>query len=518
MNGTALADDPTTSTANGNNFTRASMIGMFIALQLCQLTQPFGSLLFRGGGGSFWRCNPISSFTEACIIYFYLGRNVFFTLRRERGKVVQNLQLIAGALLLLRAANADEDAEGLLDELMTGSLLERLQDEHTEISAIPEITTREADIGDTSIVSMSTGAAPSTFSWQPSLESGNTTQISNHSPTSRIAHILHAAFGNNALARRDFRVDLFTAFTEVCVIIKMLAIRGNGWFNAAGMLLVLGWIAVQNLLIILHSREMEEDEMIDTVRMTARLDKDLLEWEWWWDTFFLVLHLPFLGYPCYLISFHPWISPHATGFLAFLRGCGWFLDIWLSFMTAKFSFWATVYWVFFGWCGFRRRRRLWKTLLYLVLPVMFAWLCLAATSHTQQICGPEKSKYCVGGDFKGFFAVNTNLHRLVDLGYEFLYKSLWLLFFLVLITVPYVLLTVPEGTEWDFVELLLPFVGILIPGWHWVNSTVEFLEKRFNRRKASLGNAVFVLVVFVIYLVHYDASKTYQPGWTSVFG
>ncbi|KAE9369354.1 hypothetical protein N431DRAFT_427518 [Stipitochalara longipes BDJ] len=518
MNGTVLAGGPDTSTATGNNFTRTSMIGMFIALQLCQLTQPYGSILFRDGGGSFWRCNPISSFTEACIIFFYLGRNIFHTWRRGRGEIMQGLQLIAGALLLLRAANADEDAEGLLDELLTGNLLDSAQDEHGEISGAPESTSREADIGDTSIVSMSTGATPSTISWQPSLESGNVSQANNHASTSKIGHILHAAFGNNALARRDFRIDLFTAFTEVCVIIKMLAIRGNGWFSAAGMLLVLGWIAVQNLLIVLHAREMEESEMIDTVRMTARLDKDLLQWEWWWDTFFLVLHLPFFGYPCYLISFHPWISPNTTGFLSFLRGCGWFLDLLLAFMTAKMSFWATLFSVFIGWCGFRRRRRFWKTLLYLALPIMLAWLCLAAMSHSQQICGPEKSKYCIGGDFKGFFSVDTNLHRLVDQGYEFLYKTLWLLFFLVIITVPYVMLTVPDGSDWDFVELLLPFVGLLVPDWHWINSTIEYLEKRFDRRKASLGNAIFVLVVFIIYLVHYDVANSYQPEWTSILG
>jgi hypothetical protein len=57
----------------------------------------------------------------------------------------------------------------------------------------------------------------------------------------------------------------------------MFAIRGNGWFSAAGKLPILGWIAVQNLLIVLHSREMEESDMIDTVCMKARLDKDLLE-------------------------------------------------------------------------------------------------------------------------------------------------------------------------------------------------------------------------------------------------
>ncbi|KAN0101669.1 hypothetical protein V8E51_012179 [Hyaloscypha variabilis] len=517
MNGTVLSGGPDTSTGSGNNFTRASMIGMFVALQLCQITQPYGSLLFRGSGGAFWRCNPISSFTEACIIYFYLGRNVFRTWRRGNGKVMEELQLVAGGLLLLRASNADEDAEGLLDELLTGSLLEPVQDERVE-SGAPESTSSEVDIGDASIVSISTGATPSTVSWQPSLESGNASQANNRTSTSKVAHILHAAFGNNALARRDFRIDLVTAFTELCVIVKMFAIRGNGWFSAAGMLLILGWIAVQNLLIVLHSREMEESDMIDTVWMTARLDKDLLEWEWWWDTLFLALHLPFFGYPCYLISFHPWISPTATGFLAFLNESISVFDGALAFSIANMSLFASLHSIFFGWFGFKRRRRLWKTLLYLLLPIMLAWLFLAAFSHSQQICDPKQSRFCRGGNFKYFFSVDTKLHRLVDQGYKFLYKTLWLLFFLVVITIPYVLLTVPNGSEWDFFELLLPFFAASIPNWHWIKSTVEFLEKRFDRRKASLGNAIFVLIVFIIYLVHYDAAKSYQPEWTSILG
>jgi hypothetical protein len=73
MNKTLPASGPTAPAGSGNNFSRSSMISMFLALQLCQLTQPYGSLLFRGGRGSFCRCNPISSFAEACVIYFYLS-------------------------------------------------------------------------------------------------------------------------------------------------------------------------------------------------------------------------------------------------------------------------------------------------------------------------------------------------------------------------------------------------------------------------------------------------------------
>jgi hypothetical protein len=96
---------------------------------------------------------------------------------------MEELRLVAGALLLLRASNADEDAEGLLDEFLTGSLLEPVQDERMETSGTPESTSNEANIGDTSIVSISTGATPSTVSWQPSLESGNASQANNRTST-----------------------------------------------------------------------------------------------------------------------------------------------------------------------------------------------------------------------------------------------------------------------------------------------------------------------------------------------
>jgi hypothetical protein len=56
-------------------FSRANVFSMFVTLQLCQLTQPYGSLLFQGASGFLWRCNPISSFVESCIIAVELVRS-----------------------------------------------------------------------------------------------------------------------------------------------------------------------------------------------------------------------------------------------------------------------------------------------------------------------------------------------------------------------------------------------------------------------------------------------------------
>jgi hypothetical protein len=110
-----------------------------------------------------------------------------------------------------------------------------------------------------------------------------------------------------------------------------------------------------------------------------------------------------------LISFHPWISPTATGFLAFLNESISVFDGALAFAIANMSFVATLHSVFFGWFGFKKRRRLWKTLLYLLLPIMLAWLFLAAYSRANQLCDPKTSRFCGGGNFKYFFPVDTNL-------------------------------------------------------------------------------------------------------------
>jgi hypothetical protein len=59
------SDSHSSSTQSPSAFTRANIFGMFLTIQLCQLTQPYGSLLFRGVHGWFWRVSPIASFLES---------------------------------------------------------------------------------------------------------------------------------------------------------------------------------------------------------------------------------------------------------------------------------------------------------------------------------------------------------------------------------------------------------------------------------------------------------------------
>jgi len=94
-----------------------------------------------------------------------------------------------------------------------------------------------------------------------------------------------------------------TAFTELTVLVKLVAVRGDGWFTAAALFLVAGWAALQSLLALFHRREMSEMEMAAAVRVARALNAELKEHRWWWDALFVVLHLPFFGYPAYLVAF-----------------------------------------------------------------------------------------------------------------------------------------------------------------------------------------------------------------------
>ncbi|KAI9866507.1 MAG: hypothetical protein M1813_001058 [Trichoglossum hirsutum] len=477
----------------GNRFTRANVVGMFLTLQLCQLTQPYGSLLFRGVSGFFWRCNPISSVVEACIIYWHLGAVVLQSWREGRSAILKRLQEVSGGLLLLRGAIGKDDVGGLMQKLMVGSFL----DKEEGVDAAMSHNSHTVSDGQEGVIltEMQSDTRP-TVSRQPTLEANRPPRRSNtlpaYDPASEKSQILREAFGSNALAHKELRIDLFTAFTELTIFIKLIAVRGNGWFAAAGFFLTFGWSAVQTLLLLFHLREMSKMEMAAAVRIARTVNAELEEQAGRWNTLFIVLHLPFFGYPAYLASFHPWFSEHATGFVGFLKGCGWFLGILVSLLVVKFTFWGSIFGTF---SGLTRISGLGKLLFLLTFPVSCAWLIASSWSYYQQNCG-DKSKYCVG-NFTSFFEPQSPMYYIVDESFDVLYKGLWLLLFLALISLVYFVTVMPME---DF--------DILASS----NST------SIARKMSSLGNALFVLAVFVLYLIWYDPSKTSKPTWTDVLG
>ena len=72
----------------------------------------------------------------------------------------------------------------------------------------------------------------SALSRQPTLEANRPPRRSNtlsaYDPVPEKSQILREAFGSNALAHEELRIDLFTAFTKLAIFIKLIAVRGNG--------------------------------------------------------------------------------------------------------------------------------------------------------------------------------------------------------------------------------------------------------------------------------------------------
>ncbi|KAM7210882.1 hypothetical protein V8F06_013724 [Rhypophila decipiens] len=92
-----------------DEFTRANLVGVFITLILCLLTQPSGSLYYRGHGGFFWRINPFASFVEASIIFWYLGLAVWdVVVKKKKGRF-----MVPGG-----EPSGDDDEAPLLETLL----------------------------------------------------------------------------------------------------------------------------------------------------------------------------------------------------------------------------------------------------------------------------------------------------------------------------------------------------------------------------------------------------------------
>ncbi|KAM7182810.1 hypothetical protein V8F33_014003, partial [Rhypophila sp. PSN 637] len=136
--------------SSDNEFSVQSLIGIFLTLSLCLLTQPYGSLFYNPPSSKTsqrlfftWRLNPLASIAETAVIILSLvlvlrlamqdpehntlpsvsRRFPFYHARTERSRNWRkHWHLHAAALLLIRANEEGVDG-GVLDRLMAESLL-----------------------------------------------------------------------------------------------------------------------------------------------------------------------------------------------------------------------------------------------------------------------------------------------------------------------------------------------------------------------------------------------------------
>jgi hypothetical protein len=243
------------------------------------------------------------------------------------------LRATATALLLLRGAVEDEDG-GLMEKLMAASLLDEEQpartrpgdegltpsgvgrgqeaaEAHAEPGRVPDILesygmghiTTQSDSQGPQTATVEQGVLRRRTSQLKSAPVRRTNTITGPDPSSERSRLLGAAFGPNALAHREMRFDIVTTVSLLAIFVKLLAVRSLWVFSTAAHFIVYGWLLVQLLLLIFHSREMSDLDMASSVRAARLLDAALKESSLAWSLLYVALHASFLGYLCYVLAF-----------------------------------------------------------------------------------------------------------------------------------------------------------------------------------------------------------------------
>lgn len=546
--------------ALGPQLSRANIFGFFVTLQICQLTQPHGSLLFRGVSGALWRTNPVSSFIEACIILRHLARptrDLCMTLpsslisswlkAREDGlwKGLRSFSMPwreylcdpACALLLLRGAmshNAD------------GELMQKLMDDSFELqqaragtmpvaqstsshSGLPRVAAangsgqgREDSSPESAAAAVNTEPQTSTRA-QPvtlrhpglqrrwtELELGHLPRPESNASVVSVspdiqgerAKLLHSAFGSNALAHGEKQIDIVTTAATVLILLKLLIIHQAPWFTTYALLIIFGWGAVQSLLLLFHSREMSDVDMVASVRQARLINEDLLKTEHIWKGMYLVMHMPILGYVSYLVAFR-FHMPNGLHWLGTLILCFWL------FFSGMFAIYGGMAVTIGGGIGAivyllkffvsvlvciaeRDMASLDDVIEALVKGVgcaissfLSVWVLLGFLTYLtkwEAMLNPDKF-----GPFEPVFGRNSTLNFLVDEGFH--HAMLGLLLLIVL------------GC------LSLGFWNVFLDDdlRHAAGSEYQYL--------ISGGNSLSTIAVFTWYLVTYNAEGTYKPAW-----
>jgi hypothetical protein len=596
--------------------TRANVIGMFLTLQFVLLTQPCGSLLFRGISGFFWRMNPIAALVEALLILYLLLKSVWdhrSSKRRSPWSPREHLkrhklQIVAASLLLLRAAPADdkddEEAE-FFKELRRGTFLENGRSGAaaalTRVSEDGESTGQDNDFDNEresgnnltgtaaneielqNIHSQTLGSSLQATSQRFALSfNGNaqsstsatedpvqnvvrrsTSQLEAQLPrspsdsawrdnegedsdsggpvNSRRTHLLDRAFGSNALAHKEFLIDLVTAVSVVTIVLKVLfGISGAGSFQIACFSQCFSWFIVQLLLMIFHCREISEEDKELAARLVPEIDKQLsggvlLAARW----LYLALHLPFLGYAVYFAIKRPIPIEYSSSasflnlpaFIAiqFLVAAGIFgilIIVLLGSLLAIQAIFSTLedqrstvrdfrnfcilfpIYVVIGSClslGWAVHSP--SPSLHLPTPLnMCPWLSQVST------IAPRKPiptgavvdwKYILTTTYRAEEALGQRVLQVVTLIGFVLYNLGYLIIGLVPLILLFVYLCLPDAMS----ESETPSKASAGKIWSLINAW-----------KVSIGNVVFTVVVFGLFAGFYDSTETQKFGWTEYLG
>ena len=342
-----------TSCSSNNEFSLENVVGMFLTLSLCLLTQPYGSLFYSPPHDDdchtimpwtfvFWRLNPLACVSEAIVIYFTLvqafslavksgiapelsRRFPFYRISSDRNRRwKRHWHVNAAALLLLRANDHYGDQRGnhdLLKRLLSPSFLSETASETESRGTVPVRTSNLLPGQSSDRIEMQRSAAVAT-SPEPELgvsrrrmsllEAGMT--VEDNLSDEKLSQ-LRKALGTNVLAHREKWVDLVTIFSVLVVMVKLSAITLPWDIRVASAFLLTGWSSVQLLLYLFHLHELDDNVAVLVIK-TACTHKVELENKLIGVIISVVIAGPliYLGYCAGFRSFYAILFHHETSF------------------------------------------------------------------------------------------------------------------------------------------------------------------------------------------------------------
>ncbi|KAI1405923.1 hypothetical protein F4819DRAFT_442295 [Hypoxylon fuscum] len=313
---------------DGNEFSRANVVGLFITLSISLLLQPNGSLLWARPAKVpgrilffLWRLNPFACFTEAVLIIIILIDGVITTLKvppRSWTGFWRQLQTIATATALLRSKDHIPDHWGLLTvPRQTEALGSSTTDACNTLNVITGPlrangvdTTSQDTINETATGPVITSPPLSHvretpfrgYSMRNGLDRENHPRITQEDTQSGIANFNSASdsdrtvLSSNVRTRADLVINILSTIAVALNAMKLVAVTVPSYIYILGGCMVVGW-AVNQLLFLISSSSEDFVEPKHLAQCTIALDEKMKHPDSW-----LFLFLPYLsGYLIYFV-------------------------------------------------------------------------------------------------------------------------------------------------------------------------------------------------------------------------
>jgi hypothetical protein len=289
-----------TSSNGGNPISRSEILGIFVTLSVCLLTQPYGSLLHRYHAMLLWRLNPLACASEALIIAFFLLQTGWEA-RRKKRNWKDELHLTAAALLFLRANKWDwvEHDNLELTELMEenevlevllasyrSAMADRISTPNRIECERPPATVRSSALEDSG-VDLSTVSRRNTLGLEEGLLNDPAPLSRNGEPQDDPAVSPQAAerselrlklLGPLVFARREKSVNALAVLSVMSVFFKICANTMPLTFKAWLCALLSGWLAVQTLVLIFQTQKIAEHGSLLVRQRKRDIDRQLGHW------------------------------------------------------------------------------------------------------------------------------------------------------------------------------------------------------------------------------------------------